>query len=80
MVRTLVRSLRVTVVSTPLASCTTKVSASRRVTTPFSFIFWPEATARELVFVDVCAKVAGASDSASAKARPINFTLFEFVM
>ena len=49
MVLTLVRSLSVTVVSTPLASCTTNESGSRRVTTPLIFIFWPDATVRELL-------------------------------
>jgi hypothetical protein len=79
LVLTLVPFVSATVVYTPLASCTTKVSASRRVTTPFNFIFWPEATVRELVPLpaEFCASAAGATASASAKARPINLTLIE---
>ena len=79
MVLTLVAFVSETVVSMPLASCTTKVSASRRVTTPLTFIFWPEATVRVLA-PPVCAKVAGARESTSAKVSAMNLTLFETLL
>src|SRR5947209_13274261 len=81
---TLVRSVNETVVKTPLASCTTNVSASRRVTTPLTVIFWPLVTVRALadvfVLVEVllvCAKATTDSDKTSAQAHASRRSVLE---
>jgi hypothetical protein len=85
---TLVRSVKRTVVLTPFASCTTKVSASmsRLVTTPLTFIFWPLATLRELALLLLLgwllplvswAKAAEANAKMTVRAMVDTWTLFD---
>jgi hypothetical protein len=71
-VLTLVRSLSVTVVCAPFASCKTNESPLRLTTTPVIFVFWPEAMvacvpAEVLPELLSCASADGASAKASAK-------------